>query len=186
MVHNDLGGSIAMGVPQNGWFMMEHPNLSWMITRGSPISGNLQSEKNMKIVIVCHWVIGSWTNGQVTVMKSSPLRPGMAEDGWLPSCFAHRSRFDTPSLPLLVITILVLATGSNGSWPPVGSKPKLKRSPHEMGTGWVPFVASSFSCALLWFTTRVYSLIPEIGDVWTIEWCERLCMCKGFIEVASL
>ncbi|CAK9084184.1 unnamed protein product [Durusdinium trenchii] len=33
---------------------------------------------------------------------------GMAEDGWLPTCFAHRSRFDTPSLPLAVITVLVL------------------------------------------------------------------------------
>ena len=33
---------------------------------------------------------------------------GMAEDGWLPSCFAQRSRFDTPWLPLLVITVLVL------------------------------------------------------------------------------
>ena len=31
-----------MGVPQNGWFVMENPNLKWMITRGTPILGHHQ------------------------------------------------------------------------------------------------------------------------------------------------
>ena len=26
----------------NGWFIMEHPNRKWMMTGGSPISGNHQ------------------------------------------------------------------------------------------------------------------------------------------------
>ena len=30
-----------MEVPQNGWFIVEKANLKWMITRGTPISGNL-------------------------------------------------------------------------------------------------------------------------------------------------
>ena len=34
---------MAMGVP-NSWmvYFMENPNLKWMMTRGTPISGNLQ------------------------------------------------------------------------------------------------------------------------------------------------
>jgi hypothetical protein len=34
-------GVPQMGVPENGWFIMGHPNLKWMITEGTPISGNL-------------------------------------------------------------------------------------------------------------------------------------------------
>ena len=30
-----------MGVPQNGWFMMEKQKSKWMMTRGTPILGNL-------------------------------------------------------------------------------------------------------------------------------------------------
>jgi len=29
-----------MGVPQNGWFIMDNPNLKWMMNRGTRISGN--------------------------------------------------------------------------------------------------------------------------------------------------
>ena len=29
------------GVSKTGWFMMENPNLKWMMTGGTPISGNL-------------------------------------------------------------------------------------------------------------------------------------------------
>ena len=32
----------------------------------------------------------------------------MAEDGWLPSFFARRSRYDTPSVGLFLIAVLVL------------------------------------------------------------------------------
>ena len=35
-----MGVSIVMGNPQNAWFMMENPNLKWMMTRGTPIYGN--------------------------------------------------------------------------------------------------------------------------------------------------
>jgi hypothetical protein len=60
----------------------------------------------------------------------------MAEEGWLPTCFARRSRFDTPSLPLLVITILVLATWTMDHHASlVGSK--LLRSPDEIGFVWI-------------------------------------------------
>ena len=31
-----------MGVPQNGWFIMENPKQKWMMTGGIPISGNPQ------------------------------------------------------------------------------------------------------------------------------------------------
>ncbi|CAE7450722.1 RMV1 [Symbiodinium necroappetens] len=41
---------------------------------------------------------------------------GMAEDGWLPSCFGHRSRFDTPSVGLFLIAILVLVLSSSSSF----------------------------------------------------------------------
>ena len=34
-----MGVSIVMGNPQNAWFMMENPNLKWMMTRGTPIYG---------------------------------------------------------------------------------------------------------------------------------------------------
>ena len=34
------GVSIFMGVPQNGWFIMDNPNLKWMMNRGTRISGN--------------------------------------------------------------------------------------------------------------------------------------------------
>jgi len=27
-----FGGSIVMGVPPNGWFIMENPNIRWMRT----------------------------------------------------------------------------------------------------------------------------------------------------------
>ena len=30
-----------MGVPENGWFIRESPNLKWMMTGGTSISGNL-------------------------------------------------------------------------------------------------------------------------------------------------
>ena len=36
-----LGVSIVMGVPPNGWFIMEHPHLKWMRTGGTPVSGKL-------------------------------------------------------------------------------------------------------------------------------------------------
>ena len=36
----DMGVSIH-GYPQTGWFIRENPNPKWMITRGTPISGNL-------------------------------------------------------------------------------------------------------------------------------------------------
>ena len=39
-----FGGFHEWGIPkmdQNGWFVMENPNLKWMMTGGSPISGNL-------------------------------------------------------------------------------------------------------------------------------------------------
>jgi hypothetical protein len=60
-----------MGVPQNGWLIMENPYLKWMVW-GIPISGNLQhllrgSEK----------IKGSLPRG---VSKS---RPGKTTyDGW--------------------------------------------------------------------------------------------------------
>ena len=38
-----LGVSMAMGVPPNRWFLMEHPIVGWMMTGGTPISGNLES-----------------------------------------------------------------------------------------------------------------------------------------------
>ncbi|CAE6969463.1 PUT1 [Symbiodinium sp. CCMP2592] len=41
---------------------------------------------------------------------------GMAEDGWLPSFFGHRSRYDTPSVGLLLIAILVLVLSSSSSF----------------------------------------------------------------------
>lgn len=41
---------------------------------------------------------------------------GMAEDGWLPSFFGHRSRFDTPSVGLFLIAILVLVLSSSSSF----------------------------------------------------------------------
>ena len=43
-----------------------------------------------------------------SVRNRNSLAPGMAEDGWLPSFFGHRSRYDTPSVGLLLIAILVL------------------------------------------------------------------------------
>ena len=36
------GGFHKWGVPQNFWFITENPNLKWMMTGGTPISGNLQ------------------------------------------------------------------------------------------------------------------------------------------------
>ena len=33
--------SIVMEVTQNGWFWMEHPNIKWMMSGGTPISGSL-------------------------------------------------------------------------------------------------------------------------------------------------
>ena len=43
-----------MGVPQNGWFIVENPNLKWMITRGTPISGNLHMKSNEYIGLSLH------------------------------------------------------------------------------------------------------------------------------------
>jgi hypothetical protein len=28
---SDMGASVVMGVPQNGWFIRENPNLKWII-----------------------------------------------------------------------------------------------------------------------------------------------------------
>jgi len=41
-IYPDIWGFPKMGIPQNGWFVMENPNLKWMITRGAPITGNLR------------------------------------------------------------------------------------------------------------------------------------------------
>ena len=41
---------------------------------------------------------------------------GMAEDGYLPECFARRSRFDTPWSALLLITALVLVLSLSSSF----------------------------------------------------------------------
>ncbi|CAE7658745.1 unnamed protein product [Symbiodinium pilosum] len=41
---------------------------------------------------------------------------GMAEDGWLPSFFGHRSRYDTPSVGLFLITVIVLVLSSSSSF----------------------------------------------------------------------
>ena len=35
-----------MGGPQNGWFIIEHPSLKWMITRGSP----METSEDLKII----------------------------------------------------------------------------------------------------------------------------------------
>jgi hypothetical protein len=35
------GGSIKGGTPIAGWFIRENPNLEWIITRDTPIYGNL-------------------------------------------------------------------------------------------------------------------------------------------------
>ena len=44
MILNDLknGVSIAMGVPNNGWFLLGRLPLKWMMTGGTPILGNPQ------------------------------------------------------------------------------------------------------------------------------------------------
>ena len=34
--------SIVMGVSPNGWFRVENPNLTWMMTGGTPVLGNLR------------------------------------------------------------------------------------------------------------------------------------------------
>ena len=36
----DMGVSIVMGVPTNGWFLLGKILVKWMMTGGSPISGN--------------------------------------------------------------------------------------------------------------------------------------------------
>ena len=42
MVNGSLNGlSIVMGVHRNGWFVMDNPIEIWMMTGGTPISGNL-------------------------------------------------------------------------------------------------------------------------------------------------
>ena len=33
---SEMRVSIAMGVPQNRWFIRENPNLKWMMNRGTP------------------------------------------------------------------------------------------------------------------------------------------------------
>ena len=40
--HAINGGYHKWGHPQNGWFIRENPDLKWMMTGGTPISGNLQ------------------------------------------------------------------------------------------------------------------------------------------------
>ena len=38
------GGSTAMGIPQNRWFIRGNPNRKWMMTRGTPMYGNPRIE----------------------------------------------------------------------------------------------------------------------------------------------
>eukprot|EP00434_Breviolum_minutum_P036309 symbB.v1.2.032167.t1/scaffold3815.1/size82879/2 len=62
----------------------------------------------LKSWVICGAAV-SCLGQQLSEMAEAAFQlQGMAEDGWLPSCFAQRSRFDTPWLPLLVITVLVL------------------------------------------------------------------------------
>ena len=44
MIHNDtnMGLSIVMEIPKNGWFLLGKIHLKWMMTGGAPILGNHQ------------------------------------------------------------------------------------------------------------------------------------------------
>lgn len=52
----------------------------------------------------------------LSIYTSSLDYAGMAEDGYLPECFARRSRFDTPWAALLLITALVLVLSLSSSF----------------------------------------------------------------------
>ena len=69
-----------MGVPQNGWFTRENPNLKWMITRGTPISGSLHS-----ISMILHDV--TWFHMNLPVFHDIPRFVGDVHPG---SCYALR------------------------------------------------------------------------------------------------
>ena len=49
--HVYVGVSINGDTPIAGWFMVENPNLKWIVTKGTSISGNLhvgeQDESNI-------------------------------------------------------------------------------------------------------------------------------------------
>jgi len=70
----------------------------------------------LKSWVICGAAV-SCLGQQLSEMAEAAFQlQGMAEDGWLPSCFAQRSRFDTPWLPLLVITVLVLVLSLSSSF----------------------------------------------------------------------
>ena len=58
------GGSRVMGVPQDGWFLLENPMNIWMMTGGSPILGNHH------MFIICSCCFGSGWNGDRARQKS--------------------------------------------------------------------------------------------------------------------
>lgn len=76
---------------------------------GCPLSTNWIGLRSIPLELVVTWCCSLICN---CFSCDFGLSEGMAEDGWLPTCFAHRSRFDTPSLPLAVITVLVLVRSS--------------------------------------------------------------------------
>ena len=42
IMYTYIWGVPKMGIPRNGWFILDNPNLKWMMTGGTPTLGNLQ------------------------------------------------------------------------------------------------------------------------------------------------
>ena len=57
---NNWGFRSHGGSPIAGWFVREHANLKWIITRGSPVSGNLHMGITMFYDILKYSECAEW------------------------------------------------------------------------------------------------------------------------------
>lgn len=99
---------VGLGVPGNNWRDWQDGQFALL---GQRLGGRI-----LKSWVICGAAV-SCLGQQLSEMAEAAFQlQGMAEERWLPTCFARRSRFDTPSLPLLVITILVLVLSMSSSF----------------------------------------------------------------------
>ena len=88
-VLKDVGLSIVMGGYPNSWmvFVRENPNLKWMITRGSPISGN----HHMGIPDQCRFF--SWENLPWSWFSSAMVTISNTSIARSPCCNSHSRKW---------------------------------------------------------------------------------------------
>ena len=70
-----LGVSITGGTPIVGWFIMENPNLTWMMTRGTPPFQETSISKPMNFIYIIHQHPDKTNHFPIFAASKAPKNP---------------------------------------------------------------------------------------------------------------